>query len=152
MDDDLGDLFGPRPGPNILPKKARRQQPPRVLDWQLMQNAARASGAVTSQSTPPANTARVLAFPFARRHALINRLARQMLARSPELAERHLVAELRRHQDTLGRRQLSDDVICAQLQALEGAVRRQLGQLAESQPEGNWPPGGGAGGRRGARA
>jgi hypothetical protein len=75
---------------------------------------------------PAARNARLLAFPLARRRDLVTKLAGQMLARSPTEAERHLLFELERHRRILARRQLSTDVIEAQLRSLEGAVRAEL--------------------------
>lgn len=71
----------------------------------------------------------IMPFPLARRLDLVSALARQMLARSPADAEKHLAFELRRHRAILGRRQLADAVIDGQLLGLEGAVRAELWRL-----------------------
>jgi hypothetical protein len=68
----------------------------------------------------------ILPFPLRRRHLLVKRLARQMLARSPAQADGHLAFELRRQRRTLRDRQLSDEIIEAELSSLESAVRAEL--------------------------
>jgi hypothetical protein len=77
----------------------------------------------------------VLAFPLARRHGLVTKLARQMLARPPKEAERHLGYELNRHRRILRRRQLSESEIEAELNALQGAVRNELWRAVMSPPQ-----------------
>jgi hypothetical protein len=49
-----------------------------------------------------------------------------MLARSPAQADGHLAFELRRQRRTLRDRQLSDEIIEAELSSLESAVRAEL--------------------------
>lgn len=80
----------------------------------------------------------VLPFPLGRRHSLVKRLAAQLLARAPREADRHLAFELRRHRRALRRRQVSEDIILAQLRSLEGAVRSELWHfvLTPDQPSG----------------
>ena len=56
----------------------------------------------------PTMATRLLAFPLARRHALVKKLAGQLLDRSPLEAKKHLAFELSRHRRLLGRWQLSE--------------------------------------------
>lgn len=67
-------------------------------------------------------SATIIAFPIVRRHVLIRRTAEQMLARSPDEAEKHLQAQVRRQASSMRRRQLPEDVIAEEAQAFEAAV------------------------------
>jgi hypothetical protein len=71
-------------------------------------------------------TASLIAFPIVRRCRLIDRTAAQMLARPPEIAEKHLQAQVRRQGYALRRRQLPEDQISRQMHAFEAAVRAAL--------------------------
>jgi hypothetical protein len=72
---------------------------------------------------------RVVAFPFARRRALILRLARQMVARAPAEAEKYLQQQLRRQIAALHHRQVSDRLVEQEIGTLESAVRAELWRL-----------------------
>ncbi|MGE0037349.1 MAG: DUF6074 family protein [Xanthobacteraceae bacterium] len=76
----------------------------------------------------------VIPFPMSRRHALVHKLARQMLDRSPVEAEKHLTLELSRHERVLRRRRFPEDVIASQVKAFECAVRAVLWRLVISPP------------------
>jgi Family of unknown function (DUF6074) len=76
----------------------------------------------------------LLAFPLAKRHALVKKLAAQMLAREPSEAETHLGVELRRHGRVLLRRQFSKATVQTQLRSLERSVRAKLWQLVMLPP------------------
>ena len=73
--------------------------------------------------------AQLVPFPMARRRALVQKLARQMLDRSPAAADKHLDVELRRHRAVLERRNFAPAIVTAQLKALEAAVRTELWRL-----------------------
>lgn len=68
----------------------------------------------------------LLLFPLSRRQALVRRLARQMLDRSPAEAEKHLAREMARHGRVLRRRAITGSEIATQLAALQAAVRTEL--------------------------
>ena len=85
----------------------------------------------------PALRGYVLPFPLARRYSLVKKLAKQMLARSPVEAERHLASELRRHMNVMRRRQLSVGTIGAELLALEKEGRREFLKLIVLRPRGD---------------
>jgi hypothetical protein len=71
----------------------------------------------------------VLAFPLAGRRSLVERLAGQMLDRSPVEAQKHLSFELSRHRRLLAGRQVPAAAINDQLRALETTVRREVWRL-----------------------
>jgi hypothetical protein len=72
---------------------------------------------------------KVVAFPFARRHGVILRLAEQMAARGPAVAENYLQQQLRRQIQALHRRQVPDLTVEREIRALESAVRTELWRL-----------------------
>jgi hypothetical protein len=76
--------------------------------------------------------AHLLAFPLASRRSLVERLAGQMLDRSPIEAQKHLSFELSRHRRLLTRRRVTAAAINDQLRALEATVRREVWRQAMS--------------------
>jgi hypothetical protein len=76
----------------------------------------------------------ILAFPLNHRRKLIAAIARQMLARSPVEAEKHLQLQLRHQAAALRRRQLPEKTIRAQTLALDRAVRAELWRVVVALP------------------
>src|SRR4051794_40419146 len=70
-----------------------------------------------------------LLFPFARRRALISRLANGMASRPMAAAEKYFQQELRRQIRVLHRKHYSDDVVELEVRSLESAVRAELWRL-----------------------
>jgi Family of unknown function (DUF6074) len=79
-------------------------------------------------------SAALIAFPIVRRCELIERIAEQMLARAPDLAEKHLATQIRRQASAMRRRQLDEDAIAAQMRAFEAAIRGALWRLVLTPP------------------
>jgi hypothetical protein len=71
-------------------------------------------------------SADLIAFPIVRRRELIAKLAAQMLARPPDVAEKHLQVQVRRQGHALRRKQLPEDQVLRQMRAFEAAVRAAL--------------------------
>jgi hypothetical protein len=76
-----------------------------------------------------------IAFPLARRSALIRRLAEQMLVRSPSEAEVHFAAQARRQGASLRRKGISETAIQKEVEAFTGAVRRELWRMMMEAPQ-----------------
>jgi hypothetical protein len=76
----------------------------------------------------------ILAFPIAQRGDQVRALARQMLARQADLAERHLAAQLRGKTATLLRKQVPADIVAREVRAFENAVRRELWRMVLTPP------------------
>lgn len=74
-------------------------------------------------------SAALIVFPITRRPKLIERTAAQMLARPPDLAEKHLAVQIRRQASAMRRRQLGEDAIGAEMKAFESAIRAALWRL-----------------------
>jgi Family of unknown function (DUF6074) len=79
-------------------------------------------------------SATILAFPIAQRGDQVRALARQMLARPADLAERHLACQLRRKATALLRKQIPADVVARELCAFKGAVWRDLWRMVLLDP------------------
>jgi hypothetical protein len=91
---------------------------------------------IVDRFAPNKRSAHLLAFPLARRHSLVKKLAGQMLDRSPLDADKHLTLALGRHRRLLKQKQFPNAVIDAQLRAFEAAVRGELWQRVMLEPRG----------------
>lgn len=75
-------------------------------------------------------TAKMIAFPLARRRAFVLRQANSMAIRSEGLAERYLEQQLRLQADTLANKGIAPEVAAREVAALERAIRSELAGMA----------------------
>ena len=80
-------------------------------------------------------SASLIPFPAARRHAFVHKLAAQMLAREPHVAEAHLRQQLEYQCRVLRRKGIAEDVARRELRALDSAVRAELWRLVMTPPQ-----------------
>jgi hypothetical protein len=83
----------------------------------------------------PNRTAIVLAFPPSHRKDLVIKVARQMAARPPTLAERHLKQQLDRQSKAMRRTQVPGNEIERLVRALESAIRSELWRQVLDPPQ-----------------
>lgn len=81
-------------------------------------------------------TAKMLAFPLARRVAFVRKQANSMAIRSEDLAEKYIALQMRTQADTLRNKGIEETTVSREVASLERAIRSELARMLDCPDEG----------------